>query len=166
MNVLIHDIKEPAEEAFLKVDPNNATVISDSGKIHPCICCFGCWIKTPGQCVINDGYNTMGALISKCDQLIIVSRCFYGSYSPFVHNVLDRSISYLLPYFRTKDGETHHKNRYDHTIAFAVYFYGKVSDREKETARKLVAANGVNFFAQKTETYFYDTVEDLPEALV
>jgi multimeric flavodoxin WrbA len=165
MDLVIHDIKDPAEKALIKIDPNNATVISDNGKIHPCICCFGCWIKTPGQCVINDGYNAMGALISKCNQIIIVSRCFYGSYSPFVHNVLDRSISYLLPYFRTKDGETHHKNRYDHAIAFTAHFYGRVSDRERETARKLVAANGVNFFAQKTETYFYDTIADLPEVL-
>jgi multimeric flavodoxin WrbA len=165
MDLLIHDIKNPAEKALMKIDSNSATVISDNGKIHPCICCFGCWTKTPGQCVINDDYNTMGALISKCSQIIIISRCFYGSYSPFVHNVLDRSISYLLPYFRTKDGETHHMNRYDNAITFTVYFYGKVSDREKETARKLVAANGVNFFLQKTETYFYDTVEDLPEVL-
>jgi multimeric flavodoxin WrbA len=165
MNLLIHDIKNPAEKELLKIDPNNTTVISDSEKIHPCIGCFGCWIKTPGQCIINDGYNNMGVLISKCNQLIIISRCFYGSYSPFVHNVLDRSIPYLLPYFRTKNGETHHQNRYDNTVAFAAYFYGKISGREKETVRKLVAANGVNLFAQKTEIYFYNTIEDLPEAL-
>ncbi|MDR1388513.1 MAG: hypothetical protein LBJ31_00855 [Treponema sp.] len=107
----------------------------------------------------------MGALMSKCKRMIIISRCFYGSYSPFVHNVLDRSIPYILPYFRTKNGETHHKNRYDNAIILTVCFYGKISGREKETARKLVAANGVNFFAQKTETYFYETIEDMPELL-
>jgi multimeric flavodoxin WrbA len=165
MNILIHDIKNLDGKTLLKNNQNDTMVISDNGKIHPCICCFGCWVKTPGQCVINDGYNTMGALISKCDQMIIVSRCFYGSYSPFVHNVLDRSISYLLPYFRTKNGETHHKNRYDNNIIFTVYFYGNISNREKETARKLVLANSVNFFAQKTKIYFYDRIEDLRGAL-
>jgi hypothetical protein len=71
----------------------------------------------------------------------------------------------MLPYFRTKDGETHHKNRYDNAVIFTVYFYGKISGREQETARKLVAANGVNFLAQKTEIYFYEKIEDLPEVL-
>ncbi|MDR1420323.1 MAG: flavodoxin family protein [Treponema sp.] len=165
MNILIHDIKNPDEKTFFDNWKNDATVISDNGKIHPCICCFGCWIKTPGQCVINDGYNNMGALLSKCKRMIIISRCFYGSYSPFVHNVLDRSIPYILPCFRTKNGETHHKNRYDNAIIFTVYFYGKISDREKETARKLTAANGISFFAQKTETYFYEKIEDIPEVL-
>lgn len=161
MDILIHDVKNPDEKIPPGNGQNNITVISDNGKIHPCICCFGCWIKTPGQCVINDGYNNMGALISKCNRMIIISQCFYGSYSPFVHNVLDRSIPYILPYFRTKNSETHHKNRYDNNIIFTVYFYGKISDREKETARKLVMANGINFFARKTEIYFYDKIEDL-----
>jgi multimeric flavodoxin WrbA len=158
MTILIHDL---GEKTLLKPNQSDTIVISDNGAIRPCICCFGCWIKTPGQCVINDGYNNMGALIAKCGRMTIVSRCFYGSYSPFVHNVLDRSISYMLPYFQTKNGETHHKNRYDNAIIFTVHFYGKISDQEKETARKLTAANGVNFSARKTETYFYDTVEDL-----
>jgi multimeric flavodoxin WrbA len=165
MDILIHDVKNPHEKIAPGNGQNNITVISDNGKIHPCICCFGCWIKTPGQCVINDGYNNMGALISKCNRMIIISQCFYGSYSPFVHNVLDRSIPYILPYFRTKNGETHHKNRYDNNIIFTVYFYGKISDKEKETARKLVMANGINFFAQKTEIYFYDKIEDLQGVL-
>jgi hypothetical protein len=34
----------------------------------------------------------MGLLHSKCDNITIISQCFYGSYSPFVHNVLDRSV--------------------------------------------------------------------------
>ena len=165
MKLLIHDMEKFHEGLMLEHKQNNMTVISDNGTIKPCICCYNCWIKTPGQCVINDGYNNMGALISKCNQMIIISQCFYGSYSPFVHNVLDRSIPYILPYFRTKNGETHHKNRYDNNIIFTVYYYGRVSDREKETARKLVAANGINFFAQKTEIYFYDKIEDLPEVL-
>jgi multimeric flavodoxin WrbA len=153
------------EELMLKHKQNNMTVISDNGTIKPCICCYNCWIKTPGQCVIHDGYENMGLLISKCDHLIIISRCFYGSYSPFVHNVLDRSIPYSLPYFETKNGETHHKNRYDNTISLTIYFYGKNSEKEKETAKKLAQANGINFFVQKTDVYFYDKIDDLPEVL-
>ena len=31
-------------------------VIMPQGTIHHCVGCFGCWVKTPGKCVIHDGY--------------------------------------------------------------------------------------------------------------
>jgi multimeric flavodoxin WrbA len=106
MNILLHDAENPDKITMAMNLPGNTTVISDNGRIHPCVCCFGCWVKTPGRCVINDGYQDIGALISKCDRLVVINRCFYGSYSPLVHNVLDRSLSYMLPYFETKGGKT------------------------------------------------------------
>lgn len=165
MNILIHDLKYFDETIVLQSGQKDTVIISDNGKIHPCICCFGCWIKTPGQCVIKDGYDNMGLLHSKCGRIIIMSQCFYGSYSPFVHNVLDRSLPYLLPYFETKNSETHHTCRYDNKSIITVYFYGKISDKEKETAKKLVQANGINHHAKKTEVYFYDSPNEIQEVL-
>jgi multimeric flavodoxin WrbA len=161
MNVLIHDQKDFNKEFLLKEIQNNTTVISDNGTIKPCICCFNCWIKTPGKCIINDGYNNMGHLLSQCNHLIVVSQCFYGGYSPFVQNVLNRSVPYLLPYFKTKNDETHHKNRYDNNFILTVYFYGGITEKEKSTARKLVQANSINFYVKETETYFYNTIKDV-----
>ena len=161
MNIVIHDRKELSGGDIFINNPEETVFISDNGKIRPCTCCYGCWLKTPGQCVINDGYNNMGALLSKCNQLIIISQCTYGGYSPFVKNVLDRSVCpYLLPYFRTKKGETHHPKRYNNNIAFSVHFYGKVSEAEKETARKLVRANKNNLF-QKAAVCFYDSFDEI-----
>jgi multimeric flavodoxin WrbA len=165
MNLLIHDLKTFNQDVLLKNKQNETIILSDNGKINPCICCFGCWIKTPGQCVIKDGYDTMGLLHAQCNHLIIISQCFYGSYSPFVHNVLDRSVPYLLPYFTTKNGETHHKCRYTNRIILSVHFYGSISEKEKETAKKLVQANGVNHYAQRTEVYFYDNPNNIQGVL-
>jgi len=161
MNVLIHDLRNLNEMVLLKTGQKDTVILSDNSAIKPCICCFCCWTKTPGQCVIDDNYNNMGILLSKSNQLIIISQCFYGGYSPFVKNVLDRSVCpYLLPYFKTKNGETHHPKRYKNNIALSVHFYGEISENEKETARKLVKANGVNLF-QKTDVRFYNTVEEI-----
>jgi multimeric flavodoxin WrbA len=165
MTVLIHDQKNFDKEIALKKIKNDTTVVSDNGTIKPCICCYSCWIKTPGKCVIADGYDNMGSLLAQCNHLMIISRCFYGGYSPFVQNALNRSVPYLLPYFETKNGETHHRNWYGNTIALTVYFYGEITEKEKATAKKLVRANGENFSTTKVETFFYSTINDLWEAL-
>ena len=158
MKILVSDTKNI--EPFLKNNQEEVTVISDTGKIKPCQGCFNCWIKTPGKCMLNDGYNNMGVLLSECDRMIIISQCIYGGYSPFVKNVLDRSISYLLPYFKTENGMTCHQKRYNNSVTLIVHFYGKISDAEKETARELVKTNGINMF-EKTEIYFYKSIEEI-----
>jgi len=158
MNVLIHDRKEINSKNFLKDDDTKTVIISDNGNIHPCICCFGCWIKTPGQCVIKDGYGNMGVLLSKCNHLIIISQCLYGSYSPFVKNVLDRSVCpYQLPYFKNKNGETRHPGRYKNKITLSVHFYGEITDAEKDTAKKLV--NKLLFY--KVNVCFCNSFDDI-----
>jgi multimeric flavodoxin WrbA len=160
MDIIIHDLKN--FDKIVIANQKETVIISDSGKIHPCICCYGCWIRTPGQCVINDGYNNMGELMSRTSKIIIISQCLYGGYSPFVKNVIDRSISYLLPYFKMKNGETHHKRRYDNNVDLIVYFYGTITESEKETARKLVKANGINMY-KRTEVNFYTSFEEIRE---
>jgi len=157
MNVLIHDLRDLNETVLLKPGQNDTVIISNNGKIKPCICCYCCCIKTPGQCVSDDGYHNMGILLSKSNQVIIISQCFYGGYSPFVKNVLDRSV---CPYFKTKNRETRHQKRYKNDITLSVHFYGEIPENEKETARKLVKANGINLF-HKTGVRFYNAVEEI-----
>lgn len=167
MRVIIHDLCEQEFAAFNLGPDTNTTVISDNGKIHNCIGCFGCWVKSPGTCVLKDGYQNMGELLSKCDELIIISKCIYGSYSPFVRNVLDRSISYLLPYFVTKKGETHHQKRYDHNFSLAVHFYGSdITPAEKTASEALVKANSVNLYSTGNKVYYYIDPQKIKEGLL
>ena len=89
MKIIIHDLDKQEYNSFVQMYNTNTTVISDNGTIHNCIGCFGCWLKTPGRCVLKDGYEDMGKLLSQCEELIIISECIYGSYSPIIRNVLD-----------------------------------------------------------------------------
>ena len=158
MKLLIHDL-EKINENILINKYDDITVISDNGKINPCICCFGCWIKTPGQCVIKDGYENLGAILAKCDQMIIISRCFYGSYSPFIKNVIDRIVCpYQLPYLKTINGKTRHPKRYNNKYTFNVYFYGNITETEKETAQHVVKA-----YRENVNMYFFDSFEEIKE---
>ena len=157
MNILIHDRNELTQENFLIDNTVETHIITDNGKMKPCICCFGCWIKTPGQCIIKDGYNNLGGLFSKCDRLIIVSRCFYGGFSPFVKNVLDRCICpYQLPFFKTRKGVTRHPLRYKNKITMSVHLYGDISENEKETSKKLAD----RLFYKRTVN-FYGSFEEI-----
>lgn len=145
MKLLIHDIENEQFSALFSKMGDDVTVISDNNTIHSCLGCFGCWVKTPGVCVIKDDYQRMGELLSRCDELILISRCYYGGFSPFVKNVLDRSISYILPYFTIRNQEMHHKSRYRKQIKLSAIVYSKdMTEKEKKTMEYLVTANALN----------------------
>lgn len=165
MKLIIHDL---TEDTLQKIYPEIATediIISDCDNIQPCIGCFGCWLKTPGACIIKDAYCEMGKNIAMCSEVLIISKCVYGSYSPFIKNVLDRSISYIHPYFTFKNGEMHHQQRYKRDFDLKVIFYGgDITTEEKETAQKLVRANAVNLYCTVKSVTFLDSIQEM-EAL-
>ncbi|WP_346914506.1 flavodoxin family protein [Clostridium sp.] len=162
MKLLIHDLES---KDFKKIFPNqidDTMVISDDGTIHHCIGCFGCWIKTPAACVIRDKYGDMGEYLSKCKEIIIISKCYYGGFSPFVKNVLDRSISYIHPYFVIRNGEMHHRRRYKNHIDMKVCFYGEnITEKEKQTGEKLVKANSINLDCDISSISFVNSIEEM-----
>ena len=73
-------------------------------------------------------------------------------------NVLDRSIPYLHPYFKIKNGEMHHKQRYEKILELKVGFYGEcISEDEKRTTEELLELNAVNWYAQVQGIRFVKT---------
>lgn len=142
-------------------------IINPQGNIHHCIGCFGCWVKTPGKCVICDGYENTGIAMGKCTELVLVSQCYYGSVSPFVKTVQDRAISYIHPDFVLRKGEMHHKRRYRNIISLSAYFYGEhITEAEKQTARNILAANADNYDGLVKNIYFYNTAEELENTIL
>lgn len=162
MKLIIHDL---GSKDFQKIFPNpldDTMIISDDGTIHHCIGCFGCWVKTPATCVIRDKYGDMGHLLSKCKEVIIISKCCYGGFSPFVKNILDRSIPYIHPYFVTKNGEMHHRRRYKNHVDMQIWFYGEnITEKEEETAKKLVEANAINLDFDISNISFRCCIEEM-----
>ena len=137
--LIIHDLAPDA----IAPDPQT-DVAADNGQIHPCVGCYGCWIKTPGQCVLRDRWEHMGWRIAQCSELVLITQCLYGGPSPFVKNVLDRSIPYLHPDFARVNGQMHHVQRYPEQRRLRVRFYGDVTGEEQALARRWVNAIAVN----------------------
>jgi multimeric flavodoxin WrbA len=162
MKLVIHDLEKEAFSRNMLAAADDTKIISEDSPIHNCIGCFGCWVKTPAVCVIRDKYGDMGEILSKCDTVTIISKCFYGGFSPFVKNVVDRSISFVLPYFTTKNGEMHHKTRYDSHFNLQVIFYGEdITEKEKQTATKLAEANSVNLHCKDYKISFVKNLAEL-----
>jgi len=164
VRLIIHDLsKEEFNDLFGDIR-EDVMVIDDNNTIHNCIGCFGCWIKKPSECVIADDYSNMGKYISKCEELIIISKCYYGGYSPFVKNVMDRSISYIHPYFEVRNNELHHRQRYENHFKMSVYFYGEdITEKEKATAEKLVKANELNLISNIKNIKFVTDINSIKE---
>lgn len=159
--LIIYDIQNETPAA-----KNNDILFSANPIVKPCTGCFGCWIKTPGRCVIGDRCSDIPSYIAKCDEMILISPVLFGGYSENIKAVIDRSIPYILPYFRIVGGEMHHKMRYTHSFKLKVLFYGECDDEERQIAESLVHANAVNFGAKSSEVRFFDGIEELRSELL
>ena len=162
--LVIQDV-ERAEPVRELEPPFAGTVFSDNGTIRPCTGCFGCWIKTPGRCVLPDPYRDMGAYLANSGELVLVSRCCFCGPGPFVQNVLDRCISYVHPYFVIKNGEMHHRQRYHHSYGLTVAFYGGATPEEQRTAQEWVQAMAVNLYGRVNEVRFVEQPPDWRDLL-
>ena len=160
MKLIIHDLPKQVADTVLPRFGNDVKTVTAEGKLLHCIGCFDCWVKTPMTCVLKDDYREMGRWLGLCDELILISQCRYGGFSPNVKNILDRSIGYMLPYFVKRNGELHHASRFTRQIILSAHFYGAdLTEAEKDLARELVTANGLNFNTQEDRVTFYSSPE-------
>jgi multimeric flavodoxin WrbA len=114
--------------------------------IAPCAGCFGCWTRTPGECVIEDSARDVLRSYVGSDIVVYVTPVTFGGYSSELKKLLDRIIlSVLDPRFTVVGGEVHHRlryRRYPKTIGFGT-LPSPDPDAEQLFAR-LVARNGIN----------------------
>ena len=88
--------------------------------IAPCTGCFGCWVRTPGVCVIDDPARGIAEAIIASDLVVYLTPVTFGGYSSELKKALDRTIPLILPFFKLYQGEVHHAPRYPRfpSIAF------------------------------------------------
>lgn len=152
--LIIYDLPEELSAA-----KEEDILFSASPVVKSCMGCFSCWVKTPGRCVINDRASVIPKYLSECGELIYISPVVYGGYSEKVKAAIERSIPYILPYFRIVDVEMHHQIRYNNPFKLTALFYGECDAEEKQLAKNLVKANAINLGAANSEAKFYDTAE-------
>lgn len=118
MKVILHDLSQSDKLTTLcgEIHQNDRVFATEIREPLYCRGCFGCWLNTPGKCVIRDDYSKIGEYLGDSDEFIIISKCRYGEFSPNIKKVIDRSVSYCLPNFEKRNKETHHQIRYHNDL--------------------------------------------------
>jgi multimeric flavodoxin WrbA len=78
-----------------------------------CTGCFGCWLKTPGLCMIKDDAEAIYRAYVMADLVIMASPVIMGFTSAVLKRAQDRIIPLVLPYIEPVGGELHHPLRYN-----------------------------------------------------
>lgn len=133
------------------------TLLSDKGymvksyalnklDIKNCIGCFGCWVKTPGVCAIDDIGRDIAKDVIQSDLVVYLTPIVFGGLSSELKKVVDRFIPLLLPFFEKKSGEIHHPARYDKYPSVIVLGVLSEENQEMEAIfRNLVKRNILNW---------------------
>jgi hypothetical protein len=130
--------------------------------IAPCRGCFGCWVKTAGECVIDDEGRQVARAIARCDLLVYLTPVTFGGVSSELKKALDRMIPNISPFFARVRGETHHQRRYRKTPRLIGLGILSQLDREAERVFKtLVERNGLNLRTPRTAAAVVTPESDL-----
>lgn len=111
-----------------------------------CMGCFGCWIKTPGECVIRDSMADINRGTMQSDVAVYLVPVVFGQYSANIKNALDRWIPNILPFFELrKNGDTIHPARYEKNPCFVMIGYGEgLTAEDRELFESITASHREN----------------------
>ncbi|MBN2134988.1 MAG: flavodoxin family protein [Acidobacteria bacterium] len=115
--------------------------------IKYCIGCFGCWVKTPGRCVIKDDAYIPYKPIMNSDLLIYASPVKMKFISSLLKRMMDRMIPLIHPYMSIRDGEMHHTERYDKSPVIGVVL-GDATPDDMEFIERYFKRTALNFFTR------------------
>jgi len=98
--------------------------------IKYCIGCFGCWLKTPGQCIFKDDSQAICREVINSDFVLFAAPLVMGFPSAVLKIAMDKLIPLLLPYIElVNNKECHHEKRYDKKYPLI----GLLIEREDDT---------------------------------
>ena len=80
--------------------------------VNPCLGCFACWLKTPGQCVQKDDMETIYPKLAAADTLVLATPVYVDGMTGTMKTMIDRFIPLLHPFIEIRDDHCRHPGRY------------------------------------------------------
>ncbi len=169
MNILLLRDRKSAEnglggelESMLTRAGYGVTAITlNREQIHPCVGCFDCWLKTPGQCAVKrDGINDIARMAMRAHAVVLLSKITFGGFSADIKAFLDRSVQNVLPFFEVYENEVHHPMRYERFPIWVAVGCGG-GNGQRETFRRLARRNALNMRPERYLAVAVGGAEDL-----
>ncbi|MDD3461462.1 flavodoxin family protein [Mesotoga sp.] len=131
-------------------------------EIKQCMGCFGCWVETPGECIVPDDTVKIRRAAVNSDLLIFASPLILGFTTSILKKAIDKMIPIVHPYFTIRAGEIHHKKRYK-TYPLLGVLIEKEIDTDKEDLEIVRAIYERVAIEMATSLVFFDSDEKPPE---
>jgi len=77
-----------------------------------CVGCWGCWVKTPGECINHDASLEMDRAVINADFVLWASPLKMGFPTELFKRAQDKHLPLIHPYMEVDQGEAHHLKRY------------------------------------------------------
>ncbi len=116
-----HCMVESFSKGAIQAGAHVENVFLAQKEIHPCRGCFACWIKTPGQCVIQDDMAELIEKFTRSDVVVFATPLYVDNVTGIMKNFMDRIIPIADPHFdKDEGGECVHQSRYENTPKLVV----------------------------------------------
>ena len=108
-------------------------------EIKPCLGCFSCWNKTPGQCCIRDDMSAVIENMLWADIILWSFPLYYFSVPGGLKNLMDRQLPMVLPFMAEDTASGGHPSRFDmsgkrHVVISTCGFYTAKGNYDGVTA--------------------------------
>ena len=135
---------------LLESNKHTVTILELREKdIKYCTGCFGCWVKTLGECVVPDDMRDVRREYIHSDLVLFASPVIMGFTSALLKKAHDKLIPLIHPYFELVQNEVHHLSRYDkYPLMGLLLEKGKDTDEEDvEIISDIYRREAINFKA-------------------
>jgi multimeric flavodoxin WrbA len=142
--------------------------------IKYCVGCWGCWVKTPGECVARDDSADVCRAVINADFVLLASPVTMGFPSALLKKTVEKFLPLIHPYIAVVQGEAHHRARYDKypLLGLLLEKYGNTHDtdgvhpEDVQIVADIFSRTALNFKTQLAFTELTSTpVEEIAEAI-
>jgi hypothetical protein len=137
--------------------------------IKHCIGCWGCWVKTPGECVVMDDSRAVRHAVINSDFVLWASPVIMGFYSASLKKLTDKFIPLVHPYMVMDQDEMHHLARYDSypLLGLLLEKGDSVDDKDIELISEIHQRTALNLKSKLSFTKLTcDPIEEVVRAIV
>ena len=123
-----------------------------------CIGCWGCWVKTPGQCISQDASIEIDRAVIHSDFTLWAAPLKMGFPSALLKMALDKHLPLIHPYMEVVHHEAHHQKRYKHypRVGMLVEKETDTDETDLHILTDIFARTALNF---KTRLEFLETTD-------